>query len=419
MQEKFLNIPLRSIFLCSLSIWLITIPLQVLLIESIRIQIAHIGQFLSLFLLIPIFLKFKLKKYEILTIIFIVIYIFYIVINGYKNMFGMFLGIFYLISMAQFLIYLKYISEDEKLYFDVLKIIFFSARLTSFIILIDFLIDPRFFYGFFLQDKTYFLVFVYTLIFIEFSYFKIKKSVQSIWSYMYILFLIIISIATASRSFAFFTIFCFAILIDALKNKSINSNVKFIVLFSLVSVLGFISYSVLSITEALDIENPLYAFDRYLGVFEEGDNSSSSHFLFLQVAITEKFNNFYNFFFGVGLANFQFSVESSSLFGAVSQNESYMRYAVYSPSFLYMPGVSLWGELLLELPIFFFAIILFFTLKIIYDAIIAKDFYNLCFIFGLFGTGIFYSIHHSSCFYLALLVLYLVQYRTYFSEVKT
>lgn len=386
-------------------------PLQILLLEQVRLQIAHLGQMLSLMLLLPIVFSMNFNKNDIKALLYFLIFMLFAVINAFSNIYGLFLGLLYVVSMLQVIIYIKYIFVNEKNYYlDVVKKLVYFSRFISFLIFIYFLDEPKFFYSFLMQDKTYFLVYIFTLVFAEIYLYKSQHKNITFFSYLYMVFLIGISITSASRSVAFFLPLCFYIFYDAMKNKLINKYIKLSISTILTCSFLYIFYTVTSLTQALGVDNPLFAFDRFLGALDSSDNVVSIHFLFLNISITEKFSSFYNFFFGVGLANFQFSTFESLLWGELAQHESHMRYAIFSPSFLYMPGVSIWGELFLELPIFLFLPIVFYAIKIFYDAFINKDYFSTFFMFGLFGSGFFYSIHHSSSFYLGLFLLLLVRY---------
>ena len=401
----------KNFLAMSLIIWLFTMPMQLVLVDALRFQIAHIGQIISLIFLIPVLKEMSINRFELKTLLFFLMLLLFSIFTGFKNVYGLFLGVFYTISSLQILIYIKFIISQDSSYFNlILRILTFSGRSISFFILIYFLLEPKFFYSFLMQDKTYFLVYVFTLIFLELFYYKYQKKDIKLISYFYILFLIFILITSASRSIAFFVPLCVAILIDALLNKSVKVHVKYLVVLSLISFFSYVFYTLLSVTDALDIEDPLYAFNRFISALDSSDSTRSTHFLFLNIAIIEKFNSLENFLFGVGLANFQFAARDSLIFGELSQYESYMRYAVYSPSFLYMPGVSIWGELFLELPIFLFIPILLLAINLITSCFFNKNYFNFLFIFGIFGAGFFYSLHHSSTFYLGLFLAILVRY---------
>ena len=410
MPQQFLTFEHKYLVIFSIFIWLFSMPFQVVLIEALRFQIAHIGQILALLFLLPILGSLKLSAFELKCLMFFIVFLIFALLNSFNNIYGFYLGIFYVVSLLQIFIYIKFISSNNGFDIEVIKKAAYFCRSISFFIFVYFLLEPKFFYSFFMQDKTYFLIYLYTIIFVEVFFYKLQKKEISFFSYIYVLILILLSVTTASRSLAFFLPLCIAILFDALQNKSINKLIKYSVLLSLISFFSYIFYTLSLVTESMGIDDPLYAFDRFLSVLDTNDTSSSSHFLFLKIAVNQKFSDFYNFFFGVGLANFQFAAANSLLFGELSQYEDYMRYAVYSPGFLYMPGVSIWGELFLELPIFLFLPILFYSLKLLYESYVFREYINFLFIFGLFSSGLFYSSHHSSAFYFALFLIILIRY---------
>ena len=134
---------------------LFSMPFQVVLIEALRFQIAHIGQILALLFLLPILGSLKLSAFELKCLMFFIVFLIFALLNSFNNIYGFYLGIFYVVSLLQIFTYIKFISSNNGFDIEVIKKATYFCRSISFIF-VYFILEPKFFYSFFMQDKTYF-----------------------------------------------------------------------------------------------------------------------------------------------------------------------------------------------------------------------------------------------------------------------
>ena len=71
MPQQFLTFEHKYLVIFSIFIWLFSMPFQVVLIEALRFQIAHIGQILALLFLLPILGSLKLSAFELKCLMFL------------------------------------------------------------------------------------------------------------------------------------------------------------------------------------------------------------------------------------------------------------------------------------------------------------------------------------------------------------
>ena len=96
----------KNFLAMSLIIWLFTMPMQLVLVDALRFQIAHIGQIISLIFLIPVLKEMSINRFELKTLLFFLMLLLFSIFTGFKNVYGLFLGVFYTISSLQILIYI-------------------------------------------------------------------------------------------------------------------------------------------------------------------------------------------------------------------------------------------------------------------------------------------------------------------------
>jgi hypothetical protein len=391
-----------TLVVASSCIWLVTMPLQATIAG--RMQLAHLGDIMALALLLPVISRLSFSRVSVAIMATAALYL---AITAFfaatRAPYGIFLATFYVVSILHIVAVFEFFRQNPDVLPRTIQILTIATRCLTVLMLVHFVATRNVPYAFLMQDKTYFLCFLNMLILIELLNADLLVHRVTLGATATITALVVLQLPTASRSIILFAPFIMMVALRLLSRGS--------------SPLGRIAFTAAACATAVYIVTHLDQIvqvtrivDRLLGVLDAQDSSADQHGILVEIAIQEKFRDWATFIFGAGTAGFQIIAQQSERFPELVDVVPDFGIAVFRPDFAYFPGASIWAESFLELPIFLWVPCALFMAFLGIRILFLHRLAYAVFIASLYACGLIYSLHHTSFFFLCLMVLVLLAF---------
>lgn len=387
----------RDLIMASMLLWFVSLPIHATIAG--RMQVANLGDALSLLLLLPVLMNMRFGR---ASLVFMTACLLFLAVSACLVAvvpFGMFLAVFYVVSILHVLVYYEAFRRDAAFLHRIIRVLALMSRLMTLGMLLHFALTRHVPYAFLMQDKTYFLVYLNTLIVVELLNAHVVAGRFTTAGILAVTALILLQLTTASRSVLLFApFFALATLGNFFQRKAaITGRILFVV--ALAASGAYIAL------HAEEIKQIAVVLRRLTTLMEAGDSSVGQHGILIQVALHEKFQDWPTFLFGTGPAGFQVVAERSELFPELMSILPDFGLAVFSPQFAYFPGTSIWVETFLEWPIFLWIPFVGFMAYMLLRVLVRQRLVYAVFMMSVYATGLVYSLHHSSFFFLTLILM--------------
>lgn len=391
-----------TLVVASSCIWLVTMPLQATIAG--RMQLAHLGDILALALLLPVIARLSFSRNSVAVIATAALYL---AISAYfaavRAPYGIFLATFYVVSILHIVAVFEFVRQNPDVIPRTIRALTIATRCLTVIMVLHFLAMRNVPYAFLMQDKTYYLSFLNMLIMIELLNADLLVRRVTLGATATITALVVLQLPTASRSIILFAPFLLMVAVRLLSRGS--------------SALGRIAFTAAACATAIYIVTHLDQIvqvarivDRLAGVLDSRDSSADQHGILVEIAIQEKFRDWATFIFGAGTAGFQVMATQSDRFPELVDVVPDFGIAVFRPDFAYFPGASIWAESFLELPIFLWIPCVLFMAALGIRILLRHRLAYAAFVASLYICGLIYSLHHTSFFFLCLMLLVLLAF---------
>lgn len=386
-----------DLIVASLVLWLVSLPLHAKIAG--RMQVSNIGDVVSVLLLLPVLKNVVFSRTSVVILNVCLLFLGIAALFAATVPFGMFLAAFYVVSTMHIVVYCEAFRRDPKLLRRVIRVVTLTSRLMTMAIILHFAITRQVPYAFLMQDKTYFLVYLNTLILAELLNAHLVAGRFTTAAILSVTALIFLQLPTASRTILLFAPFFVVACLGNFFRREAALTGRVLFFVALASSVTYISLHMEQVQQIATVVR------RLTTLLQAGDTSVGQHGILVQVALHEKFQDWPTILFGTGSAGFQVAAERSELFPELMRILPDFGTAAFSSGFTYFPGTSIWAETLLEWPIFIWIPFVAFMAFMAWRILARQRLVYTAFIFGVYAGGVVYSFHHSSFFFLTLLLI--------------
>lgn len=360
-----------------------------------RFAISNITQIISLIMVMPMIFKERNRKYVVGYIFSVLLMCLSCAISAlfYESSIRIqYIAFFWLVYIYFGFLIIKIEQKEKHIVEDIKECFKISAYLFCVFFLLmainEFFILKKVYSGYTFDDKSHTVIFfsVYAMIALQVLKGKMRWLVSIVF--------FILSLTTTSRLVVVFLLFYFIYLyfmilleFPGLTGKIIGFLVGFVI-----CALGiYILY--------LNIDK-FTVFARFSSNNISAGNSTKAHIMLIVYAIKLKFENIFNFVFGIGPGNFADVLKNSEVdFSKMMVTDPSVYSAIYAGT---TPVHSSHFQILLEFSIFAFIKYCFFLINIFINALKLKNI-NILFIFiPLMAAVTMYSTHNELLYYCIL-----------------